>query len=52
MLETAEITTDEAETIVARQAKAFETEKPYLVERWRGADALTARQPLAAAAGA
>jgi glucosylglycerate synthase len=40
VLETAELTTDEAEAMVMRQAKAFEAEKPYLVERWRGADTI------------
>ena len=35
VLETREMTTDQAETLVERQARAFEIAKPYLVERWR-----------------
>jgi len=37
VLETAELTTDQAETFVERQARVFELAKPYLVERWKGA---------------
>jgi len=35
ILETRELTTDQAEAFVERQARAFEAAKPYLVERWR-----------------
>ncbi|CAN5572952.1 MAG: glycosyl transferase family 2 [Chloroflexi bacterium] len=35
ILETREMTTDQAEAFVERQARAFELTKPYLVERWR-----------------
>ena len=35
-------TTDEAEERVERQARAFELLKPYLVERWRAAEAADA----------
>ena len=34
VLETAELTTDQAEAFVERQARVFELNKPYLVERW------------------
>ncbi|HEY5519220.1 MAG TPA: cell wall biosynthesis glycosyltransferase [Candidatus Limnocylindrales bacterium] len=37
VLETAELTTDQAEAFVERQARVFELSKPYLVERWRRA---------------
>jgi glucosylglycerate synthase len=36
ILESLEMTTDQAEALVERQAKAFELAKPYLVERWSG----------------
>jgi len=39
VIETRELTTDEAEAFVERQARAFELAKPYLVERWRRVDA-------------
>ncbi|HET7677876.1 MAG TPA: hypothetical protein VFK38_08465 [Candidatus Limnocylindrales bacterium] len=35
ILETRELTTEQAEAFVERQARAFELAKPYLVERWR-----------------
>jgi hypothetical protein len=35
IIETRELTTDQAEAFVERQARAFELAKPYLVERWR-----------------
>jgi len=35
IIETSELTTDQAEAFVERQARAFELAKPYLVERWR-----------------
>ena len=31
------MSTDEAESLVERQARAFEAAKPYLVDRWRHA---------------
>jgi hypothetical protein len=34
ILETWDLTTDQAEAFVERQAKAFEMAKPYLVDRW------------------
>ncbi|HWH23529.1 MAG TPA: glycosyl transferase family 2 [Candidatus Limnocylindria bacterium] len=34
IIETRELTTDQAEAFVERQARAFELSKPYLVERW------------------
>ena len=44
IIETRELTTDQAEAFVERQARAFELAKPYLVERWR-------KQPTASSAG-
>jgi hypothetical protein len=38
VLETRELTTDQAEAFVERQARAFQLSKPYLVERWREAE--------------
>jgi hypothetical protein len=38
ILETRELTTDQAEAFVERQARAFELAKPYLVERWDRAE--------------
>jgi hypothetical protein len=37
VLETRELSTDQAEAFVERQARAFEHQKPYLVERWGAA---------------
>jgi hypothetical protein len=37
VLETRELTTDQADAFVERQARAFEHQKPYLVQRWRAA---------------
>ncbi|HEV8053633.1 MAG TPA: hypothetical protein VGP30_02265 [Candidatus Limnocylindrales bacterium] len=34
IIETRELTTDQAEAFVERQARAFELAKPYFVERW------------------
>jgi hypothetical protein len=39
IVETRELTTDQAEAFVERQARAFELAKPYLVERWAAARA-------------
>jgi hypothetical protein len=36
------MSTDEAESLVERQARAFEATKPYLVERWRSTVAASA----------
>jgi len=38
IIETREMTTDQAEAFVERQARAFELTKPYLVDRWRALD--------------
>ena len=37
VFETTELTTDQAEAFVERQARVFELTKPYLVDRWRAA---------------
>jgi hypothetical protein len=37
IIETHDLTTDQAEAFVDRQARAFELAKPYLVERWEKA---------------
>jgi len=34
--ETMELTTEETETVVERQARLFEALKPYLIQRWEG----------------
>ena len=39
VLETTELTTDQAEAFVERQARVFELSKPYLVDRWKVAAA-------------
>ena len=56
ILDTRDQTTDQAEAFVERQARAFQLAKPYLVERWRQAEAArrtrTARQPRATKAKA
>ena len=44
------MTTDEAETLVERQARAFEAAKPYLAQRWRST--ASAASPAATAAKA
>jgi glucosylglycerate synthase len=36
IIETHELTTDQADAFVERQAHAYELAKPYLVERWKG----------------
>jgi glucosylglycerate synthase len=38
ILATTELTTDQAEAFVERQARAFELAKPYFVERWHKAE--------------
>jgi glucosylglycerate synthase len=45
IFETTELTTDQAEAFVERQARVFELTKPYLVDRWRRS---SAAQPAAA----
>ena len=35
IFETTELTTDQAEAFVERQARVFELTKPYLVDRWK-----------------
>ncbi len=47
IVETRELTTDQAEAFVERQARAFEVSKPYLVERWTAG---AVSEPTAAAA--
>ena len=42
VIENRHITTDQAEERVERQAREFELLKPYLVERWKAADAADA----------
>lgn len=37
VIETRDMSTDAAETVVERQARAFELAKPIFVERWKGA---------------
>ena len=43
VIENRNVTTDQAEERVERQAREFELLKPYLVERWRALPRLTAR---------
>jgi hypothetical protein len=38
VLEVRDLTADQAEQVVERQARAFELAKSYLVSRWRAAD--------------
>lgn len=52
ILETRELTTDQAEAFVERQARAFELAKPYLVGRWRDAERRGAVNALPEPAGA
>jgi glucosylglycerate synthase len=47
VVETRDMTTQQAETIVERQARAFELAKPSFVERWRAGEGLTKRRPRA-----
>ncbi len=42
IFETLEMTTDQAEALVERQARAFELAKPYLVERFKAVEAAQA----------
>lgn len=44
ILETRELTTDQAEAFIERQAVAFELAKPYLVQRWRTLDTAGAQR--------
>jgi hypothetical protein len=51
VIETRELTTDQAEAMVERQAKAFELAKAYLMNRWSAVDAsagTSAGEPAAA----
>jgi hypothetical protein len=49
VIESSDMTTDEAEVLVERQASAFEAAKPYLVERWSiAAETVRPREPMAA----
>ena len=45
VVETREMTTQQAETLVERQARAFEHAKPAFVERWQAGEGLKARKP-------
>ncbi len=44
IIETRDLTTDQAEAFVERQARAFELAKPYLVQRWRESQPAPARR--------
>jgi hypothetical protein len=48
IVETRDLTTDEAEEFVERQARAFEVAKPYLVERWAAVGSTRPRAAIAA----
>jgi len=50
IVETRELTTDQAEVFVERQARVFELSKPYLVERWAAASTAASNVPERAAA--
>jgi glucosylglycerate synthase len=52
ILETLELTTDQAEAMVERQARTFELAKPYLVERWTAAASANGAGPAARRAAA
>jgi glucosylglycerate synthase len=52
VLETLELTTDQVEAFVERQARAFELAKPYLVGRWRDAERRGAAQTVTYSAAA
>ena len=45
VIETRDLTTDQAETIVERQARAFELAKPGFVERWRASASTDRARP-------
>jgi hypothetical protein len=45
VIETREMTTQQAETLVERQARAFELAKPSFVERWKAGEGLSTRKP-------
>jgi hypothetical protein len=45
VIEARDMTTQQAETLVERQARAFEQAKPGFVERWRSGEGLKARKP-------
>jgi len=45
VIEARDMTTQQAETLVERQARAFEHAKPSLVERWQAGEGLKARKP-------
>jgi hypothetical protein len=45
VIETRDMTAQQAETLVERQARAFEHAKPGFVERWRAGEGLKARKP-------
>ena len=45
VIEARDMTTQQAETLVERQARAYEQAKPGFVERWRAGEGLKARKP-------
>jgi hypothetical protein len=51
VIETREMTTDQAEAIVERQARAFELAKPTFVDRWQSAVAGSGTKPQRAKRG-
>jgi hypothetical protein len=52
VIESRRLSEEQAEEHVERQAREFELRKPYLVERWRAAEAATAAEAAPAAAAA
>ncbi|MEO6349385.1 MAG: hypothetical protein ABIP53_01925, partial [Candidatus Limnocylindrales bacterium] len=52
IVETSDLTTDEAEAFVERQADAFEASKSYLMARWSAAPGPAARLSVGAVAAA
>jgi len=51
VIEARDMTTQQAETLVERQARAFEHAKPGFVERWRAGEGLKVRKPKPRASG-
>jgi hypothetical protein len=45
VIEARDMTTQQAETLVERQARAFEAAKPDFATRWREGEGLKARKP-------
>ncbi len=44
VIEARDMTTQQAESLVERQARAYEQAKPSFAERWRAGEGLTARK--------